>query len=64
MIADFKVPFLDRIKLLLDLNEGIGLPLEPLGYTQEEFKKMKEERNPIIIEVINTGKVSMGKFNS
>lgn len=64
MIADFKVPFLDRIKLLLDLNEGIGLPLEPLGYTQEEFKKMKEERNPFIIEVINTGKVSMGKFNS
>jgi len=42
VIADFEEPFLDRIKLLLDLNDNIGLPIEPIGYTPEEFQKMQK----------------------
>ena len=54
--ADFKASFLDRIKLLLDLNR-LGLPIEPVGYTVEEFRKMKQEGNPFIEEVVAKGKV-------
>lgn len=60
VVADFKEPFLDRIKILLDLNDGIGLPLEPIGYTPEEFQRMKKEENRFIREVLKTGKVLYG----
>jgi len=46
--TDFKKPFLERIKVLLDLNDDIGLSLQPIGYTPEEFRKMREERNRFI----------------
>jgi predicted nucleotidyltransferase len=57
VIADFKEGFLDRIKLLLDLNDELKLPLEPVGYTPEEFQKMQEEGNRFIQEVLNGGRV-------
>ena len=60
VVADFKEPFLDRIKILLDLNDSIGLPLEPIGYTPEEFQRMKKEENRFIREVLKTGKVLYG----
>lgn len=60
VVADFDVPFLDRIRLLMDLNEGIGLPLEPVGYTPEEFRKMRESGNRFIREVLETGRVLYG----
>jgi len=56
VIADFKVSFLDRIKLLLDLNH-FGLPIEPIGYTREEFHRMKQAGGPFIANVVNTGKI-------
>lgn len=62
VIADFKEPFLDRIRFLLDLNDGIGLPLEPVGYTPEEFRKMREEGNPFICEVLEHGEVLHGRI--
>ncbi len=61
VVADFKEPFLDRIKVLLDLNDDIGLPLEPIGYTSEEFRKMQEGGNLFIQEVLETGEVLYGK---
>jgi predicted nucleotidyltransferase len=61
--ANFKEPFLDRIKTLLDLNDGIGLPLEPVGYTPDEFRKMKMEENSFIEEVIATGKLIYGRLS-
>lgn len=60
VIANFKEPFLDRIKLLLDLNDGISLPLEPIGYTLEEFQRMQAEGNRFIQEILGTGKVLYG----
>ncbi|MGQ9617302.1 MAG: nucleotidyltransferase domain-containing protein [Spirochaetota bacterium] len=48
VIANFKEPFLDRIKTLLDLNDRKGLPLEPVGYTPAEFKKMQMGKNRFI----------------
>jgi predicted nucleotidyltransferase len=58
VIANFTEGFLDRIKTLLDLN--VGLPLEPIGYTPEEFKRMKEQGNPFILDVLREGKVING----
>lgn len=60
VVSDFKEPFLDRIKVLVDLNDGIGLPLEPIGYTPEEFQAMQEEGNRFIQEVLKIGKVLYG----
>lgn len=56
VIADFQVSFLDRIKLLLDLNR-FALPIEPIGYTAKEFNQMKQAGNPFIANVIDTGKI-------
>lgn len=56
VVADFKEEFLDRIGTLLELNR-FSLPLEPLGYTPEEFAKMISEENPFILEVLKNGKV-------
>lgn len=56
VVADFQVSFLDRIKLLLDLNY-FGLPIEPIGYTAKEFDQMKQAGNPFIANVIDTGKI-------
>ena len=56
VIADFQQSFLDRIKLLLDLNR-FGLPIEPIGYTAEELEKMKQAGNPFIMEVVGKEKV-------
>jgi len=56
VIADWKEGFLDRIKLLLDIN-SFNLPLEPIGYTEEEFKHLIENENPFVLTVIEEGKV-------
>ncbi|MEM2440652.1 MAG: nucleotidyltransferase domain-containing protein [Candidatus Bathyarchaeia archaeon] len=56
VVADFKENFLDRIGTLMKLNT-FGLPVEPLGYTPEEFEKMKRRRNPFILEVLEEGKI-------
>lgn len=56
VIADFQMSFLDRIKLLLDLNRS-DLPIEPVGYTRQEFERMKQVGNPFITEVVDKGKV-------
>jgi len=61
VIAAFEEPFLERIKLLLELNDGIGLPLEPIGYTPEELKRMREGGNRFIQEVLEHGEVLYGK---
>jgi predicted nucleotidyltransferase len=61
VVADFREGFLDRIKILLELNEG--LPLEPIGYTPEEFKRMEEQRNPFILEIKREGKILYGSIS-
>jgi len=56
VVADFKEPFLDRIRTLIDLNT-FKIPIEPVGYTPEEFNEMKKRKNPFIIEVTEKGKI-------
>ncbi|KPV62205.1 MAG: Nucleotidyltransferase domain protein [Candidatus Bathyarchaeota archaeon BA1] len=56
VVADFKEPFLDRIRTLMDLNT-FKIPIEPVGYTPEEFNEMKNRKNPFIMEVLEKGKV-------
>ncbi len=60
VVADFQEPFLDRIRRLLDLNDGIGLPLEPVGYTPEEFDRMRQEGNRFVEEVLRHGRFLYG----
>lgn len=64
VIANFSEPFLDRIRLLLDLNENIGLPLEPIGYTPEEFQKMRKNGNPFVEEVLKNCVVLYGTITN
>jgi len=56
VIADWKESFLERIKILLELNK-FEIPLEPLGYTEEEFEKLIKEGNSFILRVLNEGKI-------
>jgi len=56
VVADFKENFLDRIRTLMDMNT-FKIPIEPVGYTPEEFQEMKEKKNPFILEVMEKGKV-------
>lgn len=51
IIGDFKERFFDRIGKILDLTD---LPIEPLVYTVEEFKELKNSQNPFITEVLKT----------
>lgn len=62
VVADFTEGFLDRISTLLKLNE-FGLPLEPVGYTPQEFKRMREEGNSFIEEITKSGKILYRKIS-
>ncbi|MBC7129525.1 MAG: nucleotidyltransferase domain-containing protein [Thermoplasmatales archaeon] len=54
VICNWKENFLDRIKILMDENEE-NLPIEPIGYTENEIKEMIEEKNPFILNVLEEG---------
>jgi len=56
VVADFKEGFLDRIRTLMDLNR-FRIPIEPVGYTPEEFEDMKRKGNLFVTEVLEKGKV-------
>jgi hypothetical protein len=56
VVADWKEGFLDRIKQLLDMN-SFNLPLEPIGYTEEEFERLAEDENPFILNALEEGKI-------
>lgn len=56
VVADFKEAFLDRIRTLIDLNT-FKIPIEPVGYTPEEFNQMKNKKSLFIMEVLEKGKV-------
>jgi predicted nucleotidyltransferase len=53
IVGDFKERFHERIGRILALTD---LPIEPLVYTRQEFEAMKQEGNPLIKEVLATGK--------
>lgn len=44
-----------RFSLLAD-NE-LGYEIQSFGYTRKEFDKMLEERHPLALEVLKTGKI-------
>lgn len=60
VVADFKEDFLDRIRVLMDLNM-FKIPVEPIGYTPTEFEEMRRKRNPFILEILETGKTMFPK---
>ena len=47
--------FMDRIGDALELVES-SFPVEALVYTEEEFKRMHEEGNPLICRIVKEGK--------
>ena len=56
LIGDFKEPYLDRLKTLLDLTQEIRIPIELHPYTLEEALKMLERGNPSIVDAVEEGK--------
>ena len=56
LIGEFKEPYLERLKILFDLTEGIRVPIEPHPYTIDEALTMLERGNPMIVDVIEEGK--------
>ena len=56
IVANFNEDFLERIGTLMDINT-FKIPIEPVGYTPEEFDEMKRRKNAFIMEVLEKGKV-------
>jgi predicted nucleotidyltransferase len=54
VVNDWEENFLDRIGILLELN-NLGLPLEPIGYTKDEIEMMIKDENPFITQVLIEG---------
>ena len=53
IIGDFKERFFDRIGKILRMTD---LPIEPLVYTESEFKGMLENGNPFLKDIIEKGR--------
>jgi len=53
IIGDFKERFIERIGIILELTD---LPIEPLVYTEKEFRQMVQEKNPFILDILKNGK--------
>jgi len=60
VVAEFEESFLDRISTLIELIEGEA-PIEPLGYTPQEFMNMIENCNPTALEVMEYGIPLLGE---
>lgn len=60
VVAGFEESFLDRIRTLMEMNV-YGLPVEPVGYTREEFERMRGEGNRFIAHVLETGRTLYSK---
>jgi predicted nucleotidyltransferase len=56
IIKNTKQKFLRRMDAVLDLCDG-EISVEPLIYTEAEFKKMLEEGNDFLETVVSEGKV-------
>lgn len=56
IIKNTKQKFLRRMDAVLDLCDG-EIAVEPLIYTEAEFKKMLEQRNDFLETVVSEGKV-------
>ncbi|MHA1232303.1 MAG: nucleotidyltransferase domain-containing protein [Candidatus Helarchaeota archaeon] len=54
IVGNFKESFFDRIGIILDLNDS-DLDIEPLVYTNEEFKMMMKNENRFILHVLEEG---------
>jgi len=52
VVGDFKERFHKRIASILNLTD---LPIEPLCYTEEEFREMIRNNNGFISEVLKEG---------
>ncbi|MCW7071765.1 MAG: nucleotidyltransferase domain-containing protein [Methanophagales archaeon] len=52
VVGDFKERFHKRIASILNLTD---LPIEPLCYTEEEFREMIRKNNSFISEVLKEG---------
>ena len=53
VVADFPEPFLERIARVTAMTD---LPIGPLVYTETEFQEMVASGNPLLREVLETGR--------
>lgn len=52
LIGNFKGKMHERI---LSVLHETDLPIEPLCYSEKEFQKMLEDKNPLILEALEKG---------
>lgn len=57
LIGEFEKPYLERLKVLIELDEGLGIPIEPHPYTLAEALRMLEVGNPVIVDALEEGVV-------
>jgi len=62
IVGEFKERFIDRIGKIIALNDS-DLEIEAMVYTEEEFRKMIQERRPFIEQVLEEGIVVYEKRN-
>ncbi|MEL9940863.1 MAG: nucleotidyltransferase domain-containing protein [Ignisphaera sp.] len=51
----------ERIDLVVPCIATVGAPIEPLIITREEFEKLKEKRNPAVVEALSNGIPILGQ---
>lgn len=56
VVADFTERFFDRVDRIHPLNRD-RLPIDVLCYTREEFHRMREDRDPLILTALSSGRV-------
>ena len=55
LIGEFEEPYLERLRILLDLASDVKIPLEPHPYSIDECIRMLEKGNPTIVDAIEEG---------
>lgn len=55
LIGEFGEPYLERLRVMVDLTKDIPIPIEPHPYTLEEALKMIERGHPTIVDAIEEG---------
>ncbi|HEV8130804.1 MAG TPA: nucleotidyltransferase domain-containing protein [Acidobacteriota bacterium] len=55
LVADTDRPFVERFKDFWELFEKIPPPIQLLVYTPQEFRRLQDEENPFLQDVLTHG---------
>jgi len=55
LIGEFNAPYLERLRMLIDLSKDIPIAIEPHPYTVDEALSMLEKGSPTIVDALEEG---------